>query len=123
MKKPIILCIDDDPQALACLQGLLGGEKYEVLVASSGGEGLDLYSSQPADAVILDYQMPQMKGDRVAAQMKLAKPDIPILLRSGHGWVPEDALQTVDAFVAKGEPPTTLLATVRDLLARSTASA
>jgi hypothetical protein len=30
-------------------------------------------------------------------------------------------LQTVDAFVPKGEPPTTLLATVRDLLARSTA--
>jgi CheY-like chemotaxis protein len=121
MQKPIILCIDDDLHSLACLQGLLGGEKYEVLVASSGSEGLHLYSSQPTDAVILDYQMPQMNGDRVAAQMKLTKPDIPILLRSGHGWVPEDVLQTVDAFVPKGEPPTTLLATVRDLLARSTA--
>jgi hypothetical protein len=38
------------------------------------------------------------------------------VLLSGHDWLPEDVLQPVDAFVAKGESPATLLATVRDLL-------
>ncbi len=115
-RKPIILCIDDNPDWLVGLKVLLGEEDYEVLVASSGSEGLELYASQPVDAVILDYQMPEMMGDRVAAQMKLAKPDVPIVLLSGHDWLPEDVLQSVDAFVAKGESPTTLLATVHDLL-------
>lgn len=115
-QKPIILCIDDNPSLLGFLKVLLGGEEYEVLVASSGSEGLDLYTSQPVDAVILDYQMPEMKGDRVATQMKLAKPDVPIVLHSGDECLPEDVLQSVEAFVAKGESPVTLLATVRGLL-------
>jgi CheY-like chemotaxis protein len=123
MQKPIILCIDDDPCSLLCLKGLLRAEEYEVLVVSTGSAGLNLHASQPTDAVILDYEMPQMNGGCVAAQMKLAKPEIPIVLRSGHDRVPEDVLQTVDAFVPKGEPPTTLLSTIRSLLARSTAPA
>jgi DNA-binding NarL/FixJ family response regulator len=70
-----------------------------------------------SDAVILDYQMPEMKGDRVATQMKLAKPDVPIVLHPGDESLPEDVLQSsVEAFVAKGESPVTLLATVRGLL-------
>ena len=115
-RKPIILCIDDNPDWLLGLKGLLEQEEYEVRVASSGREGLELYASQPVDAVIVDYQMPEMTGDRVAAQIKRANPNVPIVLLSAHDWLPEDVLQAVDAFVAKGETPVTLLATVHDLL-------
>lgn len=114
-QKPIILCIDDNLDWLVGLKVLLQ-EEYDVLVASSGSEGLELYASQPVDAVILDYEMPERKGDRVAAQMKLAKPDVPIVLLSAHDWLPENVLQSVDVFVAKRESPATLLATVHDLL-------
>jgi CheY-like chemotaxis protein len=114
-QKPTILCIDDNPDWLFGLKVLLG-EEYEVLIANSGSEGLKLYASQPVDAVILDYQMPQLTGDRVAAQMKRTNPDIPIVLLSGHDWLPEEVLQSVDAFVVKGELLAKLLTTVDDLL-------
>jgi CheY-like chemotaxis protein len=115
-RKPIILCIDDNPDWRVGLKILLGAEEYDVLLASCGTEGLELYASQPVDAVILDYEMPEIKGDRVAVQMKLAKPDVPIVLLSAHDWFPENVLQSVDAFVAKGESPATLLTTIHDLL-------
>lgn len=116
-RKRIILCIDDSLDWLFGLKVLLElEEEYEVLAASNGIEGLELYASRPVDAVVLDYEMPEMKGDRIAEQMKLAKPDVPIVLLSGHEWLPEDVLQSADAFVAKREPPATLLTTVRDLL-------
>lgn len=116
-RKPIILCIDDNPDWLSGLKALLEQEEYyEVRVASSAKDGLELYASQAVDAVIVDYQMPEMTGDYVAAQMKVTKPDIPIVLLSGHDWLPEDVLRSVDAFVAKGESPATLQATVHDLL-------
>jgi CheY-like chemotaxis protein len=116
-RKRIILCIDDSLDWLFGLKVLLElEEEYEVLAASNGIEGLELYASRPVDAVILDYEMPEMKGDRIAEQMKLAKPDVPIVLLSGYEWLPEDVLQSADAFVAKREPPATLLTTVRDLL-------
>jgi CheY-like chemotaxis protein len=116
-RKPVILCIDDNLDWLVGLKALLEMEgKYEVLPASSGREALDLYASRPFDAVVLDYEMPEMKGDRVAAQMKLTRPDIPIVLLSGHDWLPDDVLQSADAFVAKREPPATLVTTIHDLL-------
>ena len=77
-----------------------------------GQQGLQLYGSQPVDPVILDYQMPEMMGDRVAAQMKLAKPGVPIVLLFRTRLVARRVLRSVDAFVAKGESPTTMLASV-----------
>jgi response regulator RpfG family c-di-GMP phosphodiesterase len=114
-QKPTILCIDDKPDWLSCLKVLLR-EEYEVLIANSESEGLKLHASQPVDAVILDCQMPEVTGDRIAAQMKRTNPDVPIVLLSGHHRLPEDVLQSVDAFVAKGESPANLLTTVHDLL-------
>lgn len=115
-QKPIILCIDDNPDWLSGLKGLLEPEEYEVRVANSGHEGLELYASGPVDAVIVDYQMPEMTGDRVAVQIKRSDPSIPIVLLSAYNRLPEEVLQSVDAFVTKGEASTLLLAAVHDLL-------
>jgi CheY-like chemotaxis protein len=113
-RNPTILCIDDNRDWLSYLRLLLG-EEYEVLGANAI-EGLKLYTSEPVDAVIVDYQMPEMTGDRVAELMKCTNPDVPIVLVSGNDHLPENVLQSVDALVAKGETQTTLLATVHGLL-------
>jgi CheY-like chemotaxis protein len=76
----------------------------------------ELYASGPVDAVIVDYQMPEMTGDRVAVQIKRSDPNVPIVLLSAYNRLPEGVLQSVDAFVTKGEASTVLLAAVHDLL-------
>jgi len=89
---------------------------YEVLTAQGGQEGLGLFVSYPIDAVILDYQMPGMNGDRVASQMRRVKPGVPILMLSAYSELPANELSCVDAFLDKGESWPAVVSTLDRLL-------
>lgn len=115
-QKAIILCIDDDGAGLEARKELLEISDYEVLTAQSGEQGLGLFVSHPIDAVVLDYKMPGMNGDRVARQMRRVKPDVPILMLSGYSELPLSELSCVDAFLSKGESWSTVVSTLDRLL-------
>jgi CheY-like chemotaxis protein len=68
------------------------------------------------DAVVLDYQMPGMNGDVVAAKMKRVKSHVPIMLLSAYGPLPKRKLKAVDTFLSKSQPPKILLSTLQGLL-------
>jgi CheY-like chemotaxis protein len=112
-----ILCIDDHWSGLIGRKMLLEQNGYEVLEATGGSDGLKLFLSQDVDAVILDYQMPDMNGVVVAAQMKRVRSKVPIILLSAYGPLPRRKLQSVDKFVSKSESPAAFLSTVDDVLA------
>ena len=114
--KARILCIDDHWNGLIGRKMLLEKSGYEVLEASGGDEGLKLFRSHPVDAVVLDYQMPGMNGDVVAAKMKRINSQIPIMLLSAYGPLPKNKLRSVDSFLSKSQPPNILLSTLQDLL-------
>jgi CheY-like chemotaxis protein len=116
MKAPTILYVDDDLSSLSGREALLKMRDYNVLITTSGRQGLALFASLPVDAVILDYEMPKMNGDLLAAKMKEAKPEIPIMLLSAHDTLPKDALESVDVFLSKGEPPMKFVAAVNELV-------
>jgi CheY-like chemotaxis protein len=115
-QKAIILCIDDDGAGLEACKELLEISGYEVLTAQSGEQGLGLFVSHPIDAVVVDYQMPGMNGDRVARQMRRVKPDVPILMLSGYSELLLNDLSCVDAFLSKGESWSTVASTLDRLL-------
>jgi CheY-like chemotaxis protein len=98
------------------LADALEAEGYNVLSAADWKSGLQLFSSHPVDEVIIDYQMPEMMGNDLAAYMKEIKPDVPILLVSGDGSLPGDKLKPVDGFLPKVEPAPVFLAMVKKLL-------
>lgn len=114
--KATILCIDDHWNGLIGRKIFLEQSGYEVLEATCGDEGLKLFAARPVDAVVLDYQMPGMNGDRVAAKMKSIKSHVPIMLLSAYGPLPKSKLRSVDTFLSKSQPPDTLLSALRDLL-------
>ena len=114
--KPTILCIDDQWSGLIGRKMLLETNGYEVLEATGGNEGLRLFLSHSVDAVVLDYQMPGMNGDVVAAKMKRLKSNVPIMLLSAYGPLPKSKLKAVDTFLSKSQPPKILLSTLHDLL-------
>jgi CheY-like chemotaxis protein len=116
--KAIILCIDDQWNGLIGRKMLLESNGYEVLAATGGDEGLRLFLSRPVDAVVIDYQMPGMNGNVVAAKMKRAKSHVPIMLVSDYGPLPESKLEAVDIFLSKSEPPKVLLSKLQHLLNR-----
>jgi CheY-like chemotaxis protein len=115
-RKATILCIDDHWNGLIGRKMLLEEEGYEVLEAMDGKEGLKLFLSHAVDAVVLDYQMPGMNGDVVAAKMKHLKSHIPIMLLSAYVPLPTKKLKAVDTLLSKSQPPKILLSTLHDLL-------
>jgi PAS domain S-box-containing protein len=111
-----LLCIDDEDNGLKLRKLLFERQGHQVLTASDGPTGIDLFKARPVDAVILDYRMPNMDGAAVAERLKELRPAVPIIMLSGENDVPNAAKQSVDAFVTKGESPAVLLQTTASLL-------
>jgi two-component system response regulator PilR (NtrC family) len=79
-RKGFVLVIDDEEIMREILEALLTKEGYEVRLASSGEEGLDLARSQPFDAVILDVMMPGIDGIATLDELKKLDDDLPVLM-------------------------------------------
>ena len=115
----LILCVDDEKVGLLVRKALLEKAGYCVLTAPNGPEGLDLFSQNPVDAVVLDYSMPGMNGGEVALRMRAAKPEVPILLLSAYTSMPSEVLEQVDYYMTKGEGPQALLDKITQMLSRA----
>ena len=112
----MILCIDDEELGLRVRKMMLESQGYEVLTASNGADGLDLFVTNPVEAVVLDYAMPGMNGSQVAAELKRLNPKIKILMLTAYVDLPEEALKWVDKRALKGVSPTSFLAALEQLL-------
>jgi len=119
--KRTILCIDDDAAVLKYETALLERSGYNVLATLSPQQGLILATTPQVDAVVLDYNMPGMNGDKVAAAIKRSRPEVLIVIFSA-GEIPEDTLKLADAVVPKSDAVGQLLPTVAHLCNRSSPS-
>jgi len=68
--RPRVLAIDDDPQVLSLLAGLLGQEGFDLLTATNGKQGFLLAEKERPQAITLDVLLPDMDGWAVLAQLK-----------------------------------------------------
>jgi CheY-like chemotaxis protein len=116
----LILCVDDELVGLRVRKLLLERAGYRVLTAVDGSTGLELFKSEPVEAVVLDYAMPGMHGGEVASQMRRAKPNIPILLLSAYMGLPAEVTSVVNLYMTKGEGPPALLQKLDSLLKQAT---
>jgi CheY-like chemotaxis protein len=112
----LILCVDDEMIGLRVRKVLLERAGYRVLTAQDGPAGLQLFSSEAVDAVVLDYSMPGMNGGEVADQMRRIKPDVPILLLSAYLGLPQNVTRLVNLYMTKGEGAPILLQKLETLL-------
>jgi PAS domain S-box-containing protein len=77
-----ILAVDDSPTYLEELAAQLRLEGYDVVLAQSGEEALELLAVQPVDCVLLDVMMPGLSGLQVCVRIKGSPSlqDIPLLM-------------------------------------------
>ena len=115
----LVLCVDDEVVGLQVRKILLERAGYEVLTALDGRTGLEVFASQPVQAVVLDYTMPGMNGGEVANRMRQTKPEIPILLLSANIALPAEITALVDIYMTKGEGAPVLLRKLGILLSDS----
>lgn len=86
MTKKRILIADDDKQCLNLLMHLLEGAGYEVDETSGGSEVIRRLSQASYDLLLLDFDMRDIKGDRLSLMISMDKDyeKLPILMVTGH---------------------------------------
>ena len=115
--KPVILIIDDSPDIINLISGLLKSF-YKVKAANNGGTGLKIaQSDNTIDLILLDIMMPNISGFEVCQQLKadVNTCDIPVIFLTAM-TNPEDeqrglGLGAVD-YITKPISPAILLARV-----------
>jgi CheY-like chemotaxis protein len=123
MPVPTILCIDDEALGLQIRRAVLERAGYQVLTATDGTAGLELFRNHAVDGVVLDYYMPEMDGGKVAEAMRRERPSVPILLLSAYVNLPSEVVGLVDMTLLKGEGPMELIEKLRLMLSAGTESA
>ncbi|MBF0456355.1 MAG: response regulator [Nitrospirae bacterium] len=69
-RRPVILCVDDEPLNLKLLNAILIHKGYEVKVVTDGLQALKVIDDHKIDLVLLDVMMPGMDGFMVCAEIK-----------------------------------------------------
>ena len=90
-RKIKVLMVDDEDQFRATTDKLLTRRGFEMIMADSGRAAIDKISLKP-DVVILDIKMPDMDGHQTLREIKKIKPNLPVIMLTGHGEI-NSALQ------------------------------
>lgn len=117
--QPTLVWIDDYEPGLALYRMMFEMEGYRVLTASSGKLGLELVAQNFVDAVVVDYEMPEMNGYEVASALKRMRPELPIVLFSGLTSIPTKVLSVVNASCDKAGSREELLNTIQSVLSKN----
>jgi two-component system, OmpR family, KDP operon response regulator KdpE len=112
-----VLVVDDEPQILRALRINLRVRDYEVHVAATGAEALEVAGRYPPDLVILDLGLPDLDGVEVIQGLR-GWTRAPIIVLSGRA----DSLDKVEALDAGADDYVTKPFGVEELLARMRAA-
>jgi len=82
----IILVVDDEPVVSNMSQRALARAGYETLLAANGAEALSVFARNASriSLVLLDLVMPVMSGAEVLPHLLTMKPELPVIVSSGH---------------------------------------
>ncbi|GMV76902.1 MAG: Fis family transcriptional regulator [Chitinophagaceae bacterium] len=114
---PSILVIDDEKSIRNVLKDILTNEGYKVDEAADGEEGFKKFSETDFDAVLCDIKMPKIDGIEFLQKAYELKPEVPIIIISGHGNI-ETAVDAVKKgaydYISKPPDLNRLLITIRN---------
>lgn len=81
-----ILVIDDEESVRTVARIALEEKGFEVILANDGFDAIEVFRRRASsiDAVLLDLSMPRLSGEETLAELRDARPDIRIVLTSGH---------------------------------------
>jgi len=89
-----ILVVDDEPLVCDSVRWMLAEDGHQVETAATGKAGLDLFRKGRFDLIVLDYELPGMNGDALAAAIKTLDPLQPIVMIAANA----------EALAASGNP-------------------
>jgi CheY-like chemotaxis protein/two-component sensor histidine kinase len=112
-----ILAVDDDSLVLTNTAAMLDDLGHEVIVASSGKEGLEALQSLPdIDLIISDEIMPNMTGSQFAEAVRQSRPDLPVIITSGYADLTADGVASTRPRLAKPFAQADLATLIREVV-------
>jgi response regulator RpfG family c-di-GMP phosphodiesterase len=82
--RPKVLLVDDEESILNSLRRLLRSQPYDVLLANSGAQALEIMEQHPIDLVMTDARMPAMDGATLLAEIHRRHPSTTRILLTGY---------------------------------------
>ncbi|MDP9710523.1 UNVERIFIED_ORG: response regulator RpfG family c-di-GMP phosphodiesterase [Pseudomonas fluorescens] len=82
--RPKVLLVDDEEPILNSLRRLLRGQPYDVLLATSGAQALEILEQQPVNLVMSDARMPNMDGATLLALVHERYPATARIMLTGY---------------------------------------
>ena len=113
--RPLILCLEDEASYLRLRKAVLEKNGYNVIGVNAAKDALDTLREAPVCMVLADHMLRGTTGTALAAEMKLIKPDVPVVLYSGQQ---PETLTNVDVFIKKDVSTQDFLGLVRDVMKR-----
>ncbi len=106
MQKDKLLIIDDEERLRSLLARILQLEGYEIIVASTGKEGLRKLQQEAIPVVISDVKLPDMNGIELASQIKATYPACEIIVLTAFGTI-NDGVKAIKSgafdYITKGD--------------------
>ena len=121
-KSANLLLVDDDPSLLKLLGMRLSSEGFKVVTAESGPEALKILQKEKIDLVISDLRMDEMDGMALFEEIQKAHPNIPVIILTAHGSIPDAVAATqqgVFSFLTKPVDKDALYKAIDEALALS----
>jgi DNA-binding NtrC family response regulator len=82
-----VLVVDDEKNIQLTLSRALSMAGYAVETASGGREALEKIAALPVDVVVMDVRMPDLDGLAVLERARQTRPELPVVIMSGHGSI------------------------------------
>ena len=119
--KPVIMCIDDDPDIRDSLRIILEANGYVFVDASTAEEGVAVFREAQPDVVIVDLMVEEIDaGTNFVRELKLLGCDVPIFMLSSVGDSLSSMTDTTElglsGVLQKPVSPDALLVLLRDRL-------
>jgi solute carrier family 13 (sodium-dependent dicarboxylate transporter), member 2/3/5 len=84
-EKPTILLVDDEDQFRTSLAKQLSVRGYNVLDVNNGEDAIKIVRHENPEVVVLDQKMPRMDGIQTLRELKKIRPEVQIIMLTGHG--------------------------------------
>ena len=117
-----VVCIEDELEMIELVKLILGRNKFDVIGAVGGHEGLQKIAENKPDLVLLDLMMPEMDGWEVYQKMKASEDmrDIPVIVVTAKAQSIDRVLglhiARVDDYITKPFGPQELLDSVERVI-------
>jgi DNA-binding NtrC family response regulator len=83
----LVLVVDDEKNIQVTLSRALSMSGYAVETAGGGREALEKIAALPVDVVVMDVRMPDLDGLAVLEKARETRPELPVVVMSGHGSI------------------------------------